>query len=94
MTCIVTDSNPAVTSFIWKRAGSTISETANYTIPTVHRSHAGSYTCGASNIVGSSKPSTAIQLEVLCKSNMHITIFKYFYDFIHIVGHIHTLHKL
>ncbi|CAG2207032.1 unnamed protein product [Mytilus edulis] len=65
LTCNVTDANPAVTFFTWKKDDSMISGTATYTIPIVKRSHAGSYTCSAANSVGVSDPSTALQLEVL-----------------------------
>ncbi|CAC5394886.1 unnamed protein product [Mytilus coruscus] len=65
LACIVSDANPAVTSFKWNKNYSTISREANYTIPTVNRLHAGNYTCRADNSVGDSDLSAAIQLDVL-----------------------------
>lgn len=90
----MTDANPAVASFTWRKDGSMIpGEASTYVISTVYRSHAGSYACGATNSVGSSDTSTAVQLEILCKLNMHITIsvFRYIYDFFHIVRNLHII---
>ncbi|CAC5383868.1 unnamed protein product [Mytilus coruscus] len=64
LTCNVTSANPAVKSYTWYKDGVKVLEDNTYTIPTVSRSHTGSYTCDATNIVGSSDPST-IQLNVL-----------------------------
>lgn len=67
ITCTVTDANPAATSYRWFEGNSLISNVDAYTIPTVKRSHTGSYRCDATNTVGSSIPSPAVQLNILCK---------------------------
>ncbi|VDI53768.1 Hypothetical predicted protein, partial [Mytilus galloprovincialis] len=65
LTCTVTDSNPAVTSYRWYKGNLLMSNMATYTIPTVLRSHTGSYKCDATNSVGTSISSSALQLNVL-----------------------------
>lgn len=65
--CNVIDTNPNVTSFIWTKDKSPLSNEAAYIIPIVNRSHAGSYLCGAANNAGKSDPDAFMRLEVLCK---------------------------
>ncbi|CAC5394889.1 unnamed protein product [Mytilus coruscus] len=65
LTCMVIYANPAVTSYRWYKDGVKVSTAATYTILKVYRSHTGSYICDASNTVGSSDPSSVIQLDVL-----------------------------
>ncbi|VDI42885.1 Hypothetical predicted protein, partial [Mytilus galloprovincialis] len=66
MICNVTDANPDIyESYSWKRDSSLITSEAAYTIPKVNRSHTGSYTCDATNAVGTSDPSPVFQLNVL-----------------------------
>ncbi|CAG2236794.1 unnamed protein product [Mytilus edulis] len=67
--CVVEDTNPAVTSFSWKKDNKEISKSSNYTIQTVQRSQTGSYTCDATNIVNTSDQSPVLQFYVLCKYN-------------------------
>ncbi|CAC5394878.1 unnamed protein product [Mytilus coruscus] len=65
--CIMADANPHVGTFRWYKNGNIIDgfTDASYTISTVWRTHTGSYTCDATNTVGSSGPSSAVQLDVL-----------------------------
>ncbi|CAG2227694.1 unnamed protein product [Mytilus edulis] len=65
LTCTVTDSYPAVTSFRWYKDGSVISTSASYTLPIVRKSDGGRYTCDATNDVGSSGLSSLLILNVL-----------------------------
>ncbi|CAC5421786.1 SN [Mytilus coruscus] len=65
MNCKVTSANPNVTSYKWYKDGLDIATVATYTISTVHRSDTGIYTCDATNSVGSSTSSSAVQLNVL-----------------------------
>lgn len=64
------DANPQLATFRWYKNDFIIdgSTDASYTISTVRRSNTGSYKCDATNSVGSSDPSSDIQLDVLCKS--------------------------
>ncbi|CAG2207030.1 unnamed protein product [Mytilus edulis] len=72
LTCTVTDANPAVTSYRWYKGNLLMSNImSTYTIPTVQRSHTGNYTCDATNSVGTSIPSSALRLNVLCKPRTH-----------------------
>lgn len=76
LTCTVTDANPAVTSYRWYKGNLLMSNImSTYTIPTVLRSHTGSYKCDATNSVGSSIPSSALQLNVLCKFQLYPNIY-------------------
>lgn len=75
LTCTVTDANPAVTSYRWYKGNLLMSNMATYTIPAVLRSHTGSYKCDATNSVGTSIPSTALQLNVLCKFQLYPNIY-------------------
>ncbi|VDI66502.1 Hypothetical predicted protein [Mytilus galloprovincialis] len=66
MICNVTDANPVLyESYSWKRDSSLITSEATYIIPKVNRSHTGSYTCDATNAIGTSDPSPVFQLNVL-----------------------------
>lgn len=68
MICNVTDANPALyESYSWSKDGSLFKSSAAYTISTAERSNTGSYTCDATNEVGTSDPSPVFQLNVLCK---------------------------
>lgn len=71
LTCNVIDAHPAVMYYKWYKDGTKVAtESQIYTLSTVHRSHSGSYSCEASNTVGSSGPSSGLQLDVLCKFNI------------------------
>ncbi|VDI02567.1 Hypothetical predicted protein [Mytilus galloprovincialis] len=65
LTCNVTDANPAAKGYRWYKDGSQVSTGDTYLIRTVRRSHTGSYTCDATNSVGSSNISSFIQLDIL-----------------------------
>ncbi|CAC5365729.1 unnamed protein product [Mytilus coruscus] len=67
VTCRVTDSNPPATSFRWYKDNSVIGTTATYTIERMNRSHSGRYSCDATNRVGTSRQSSELTLNVLCK---------------------------
>lgn len=77
LTCMIIDANPFVTSYAWYKNGVKISTSAIYNISTVYRSHSGSYTCDATNVVGSSDITPELNLDVHCKlcfiNLLHVT---------------------
>ncbi|CAC5421782.1 unnamed protein product [Mytilus coruscus] len=75
MICNVTDANPAIyESYSWNKDGSWIKSAAEYTIPTVKRIHTGSYTCNATNSVGTSDPSQVFKLNVFYGVSLNLSV--------------------
>lgn len=69
MACTVTDANPNTNiTWRWSKTDSpnmVLHNGATYTIPNIQRGRSGTYTCRASNTVGTSEPVTII-LDVQC----------------------------
>lgn len=67
LACVVREANPVAKSYRWYKNNASISNGAVFTIASVHTLDSGSYTCDATNAVGTSTQSFAIQLIILCK---------------------------
>lgn len=72
-TCNVKSANPDVMFYRWFKDGIEIFIGDTYIIPNVLKSNAGKYECDATNIVGVSDHSSALQLNVLCEYIIHYT---------------------
>ncbi|KAK3107205.1 hypothetical protein FSP39_009369 [Pinctada imbricata] len=58
--CVVTDGNPmTASSYSWRKGGNQIGTGQTYTIQTVNRSHAGTYSCTGTNVAGTSDQATS-----------------------------------
>lgn len=67
LVCLVIDANPAATSYKWYKDSSIVSTMAIFKIPVIKKSHVGSYVCEAINIIGPSRGSAVVKINILCK---------------------------
>ncbi|XP_060081921.1 sialoadhesin-like [Ylistrum balloti] len=63
LTCVTTSANPRVTSLVWTREASMVSDSGVYRLPVITQDHAGVYTCSAMNAIGTT--TSNITLKVL-----------------------------